>query len=169
MMKYQFKNKTVHLEKVSAGNFDVLMDLSVHASQEDFVAPNGYSMAEAYAVLSDGRFVQAFGIYDGDTPVGFAMIGHNAFTEPDCPASYKNSYYLWRFMIDQRYQGRGYGKDGVQLLLDYIRSFPDGEENTCCVSYEPDNDAAKRLYAFFGFVPNGEMDHDEEIAVLSLK
>ena len=95
-MEYQFKNKNVHLEKVSAGNFEALMDLSVHASQEDFVAPNGYSMAEAYAVLSDGRFVQAFGIYDGDTPVGFAMIGHNAFTEPDCPASYQNSYYLWR-------------------------------------------------------------------------
>ena len=166
---YQFRNKNVRLKKVTAENFYDLMKLSVDSVQSGFVAPNDYSLSEAYAVLSEGRYVQAFGIYDGDVPVGFAMIGHNSFKNFDCPDSYRNSYYLWRFMIDYRYQGRGFGKDGVKLILDYIQSFPDGKEEFCAVSYEPANHAAKGLYASFGFKPNGEMDDDEEIAVLRLE
>jgi len=165
----QLRNGNIRLVKVQVENFYDLMCLSVGEAQKDFVASNAYSLAEAYAVSSAGRFVQAFGIYDGPVPVGFAMIGHNSFCNPDCPAAYQNSYYLWRFMIDQRYQGRGYGKDAVKLILDYVRSFPDGKEATCCVSYEPHNTVAKALYASFGFVPNGEMDDDEEIAVLALE
>lgn len=159
----------IALRKVSADNFYSLMQLSVRDDQKDFVAPNDYSMSEAYAVLSEGRYVQAFGIYAEDTPVGFAMVGHNAFQGEDIPESYRNSYYLWRFMIDRRYQGKGFGKAAAALLLDFIRSFPDGEENTCCLSYEPENLTAKKLYASFGFIPNGEMDDDEEIAVLRLR
>ena len=132
------------------------------------MAPNDYSLAEAYAVLSEGRYVQPFGIYDGNVPVGFAMIGHNAFVNSDCPAAYRNSYYLWRLMIDRRYQQRGYGKKAAALLLDYVRTLPDGPAETCSVSYEPENHAAKHLYASFGFRPTGEMDDDEEIAVLNL-
>ena len=166
---YQFRNKDIRLKKAGVDNFYDLMKLSVAPEQSGFVAPNGYSLSEAYAVLSEGRYVQAFGIYNGNVPVGFAMIGHNSFANSDCPASYRNSYYLWRLMIDCRYQGRGFGKDAVKLILDYIRSFPDGEEEFCAVSYEPENSAAKALYASFGFQPNGEMDDDEEIAVLRLK
>lgn len=158
----------MRLVKVNPDNFYDLMRLSVDKSQRDYVAPNDYSLAEAYAVLSAGMYVQAFGVYDGEKPVGFAMIAHNAFTEADCPEAYKNSYYLWRFMIDKRYQRRGYGRQAVALLLDFIRSFPDGPEETCCVSCEPDNVVAKRLYESFGFRFTGEMDDDEEIAVLKL-
>lgn len=159
----------MRLEEVNTENFYDLMRLSVAEGQENFVAPNGYSLAEAYAVLAAGRYVRPFGLYEGDTPVGFAMIGHNSFDNADRPAAYRDSYCLWRFMIDKRYQGRGLGKAAVQLLLDFIRTFPDGEAETCCLSYEPENIAAKTLYASFGFRPNGEMDDDEEIAVLPLK
>ncbi len=31
-----------------------------------------------------------------------------------------------------------------------------------------ENEVAKKLYASFGFVPNGELDGDEEVAVLDL-
>lgn len=158
----------MRLEKVTTENFYDLMRLRVGKGQEDFVAPNDYSLAEAYAVLAEGRFVQPFGIYDGDTPVGFAMVGHNSFTNEDQPAAYRDSYYIWRFMIAEGFQGRGYGRAAVQLLLDWIRSFPDGIAASCCLSYEPENNVAKRLYGSFGFVPNGEMDDDEEIAVLKL-
>lgn len=158
----------MYLQKVNTENFYALMRLSVGEAQRDFVAPNDYSLAEAYAVLAAGRYVQAFGIYEGDTPVGFAMIGHNSFEDEDQPGAYRNSYYLWRFMIDERYQGRGLGKAAARLVLDYIRSFPDGAADTCAVSYEPENTAAKNLYASFGFRPNGEMDGDEEVAVLRL-
>lgn len=156
------------LIKVNAENFYPLMGLTVEDGQRNFVASNAYSLAEAYAVLSEGRYVQAFGLYDGDTPVGFAMIGHNAFIDEDCPPAYRDSYYLWRYMIDRRYQRRGYGRAGVGLLLDFIRAFPDGPAETCAVSCEPENAVAKKLYESFGFRFTGEMDGDEEIAVLKL-
>ena len=158
----------MHLEYVTTDNFYPLMCLSVDAGQEDFVAPNEYSLAEAYAVLAAGRYVLPLGIYEADVPVGFAMIGHNSFVNEDQPAAYRDSYYLWRFMIDRRYQGRGLGKAAAALVLELIRSFPDGAAERCCVSYEPQNTAAKNLYASFGFRPSGEMDDDEEIAILPL-
>ena len=43
-----------------------------------------------------------------------------------------------------------------------------GESYTFNVSYEPENTAAKKLYASFGFIENGEMDGDEIVAVLKL-
>lgn len=158
----------MELIKVNEHNFYALMHLSPAPEQQDYVAPNDYSLAEAYATLSAGRYVQAFGLYDNETPVGFAMIGHDCFSDEIIPESYKNSYYLWRLMIDQRYQGRGYGKQAMTLLLDFIRTFPDGPAETCSVSFEPENLAAKNLYRSFGFCPTGEMDDDEEIAVLKL-
>ena len=61
----------------------------------------------------------------------------------------------------------------LKLLLDYVLSFPDGEEDAWSVSYDQEDEAAMHLYASFGFVPNGEKDSDdedaEEVAVLPLK
>ena len=170
---FELKNKNVRLEKVNPDNFDDLYDLEVTEPQKNFVASNRYSMAEAYAHVSNGDFVQCFGIYDGETPVGFAMIGHRSEEYKGMAEVYRHSYYLWRFMIDRRYQGKGLGRDALKLLLDYILTFPDGEEDAWSTSYEPENEAAKHLYTSFGFVPNGEKDSDyedaEDVAVFSLK
>ncbi len=170
---HELKNKAVRLEKVDADNFVDLMELEVAESQKGFVAENTVSMAQAYATLVSGRFVQCFGIYDGDTAVGFAMIGHRSEEYEGMAPVYRHSYYLWRFMIDRRYQGKGLGRDALRLLLDYVLTFPDGEENAWSVSYEQENEAAKHLYTSFGFIPNGEKDSDyedaEDVAVLPLK
>ena len=101
---YELKNKGLHLVKADKENFWTLMDLRVTKAQEDFVASNAVSLAQAYDTLADGKFVQAFGIWDGETPVGFAMIGHNSEEYEEMAEVYRHSYCLWRFMIDQRYQ-----------------------------------------------------------------
>ena len=36
------------------------------------------------------------------------------------------------------------------------------------LSYEPENEVARKLYASCGFVENGEMDGDEIVAVIKL-
>ena len=152
---------------------DAFLKLELAESQKDYVASNTVSMAQAYAVNASGRFVQCFGIYDGDTAVGFAMIGHHSEEYNGMAEIYRHSYYLWRFMIDHRFQGKGFGRDALNLLLDYVLSFPDGEEDTWSTSYDQENEAARHLYASFGFAPNGEKDSDyedaEEVAVLPLK
>ncbi len=164
----EIKNKDLHLVKVNERNYRELIDLRVAKEQRNFVASNAISLAQAYDTVADGKFAQCFGIYDGDTPVGFAMIGHNSEEYEGMAEVYRHSYCLWRFMIDQRYQKRGYGRDALWLLLDYVLTFPDGEEALWSTSYEPENEVAAKLYHDFGFAENGEKDVDEIVAVLKL-
>ena len=71
-------------------------------------------------------------------------------------------------MIDKAYQGKGYGKEAVRLALEFIENLPCGTAEYCWLSYEPENEAARKLYGSFGFAETGEMDGEELIAVLRL-
>ena len=120
----------------------------------------------AVASLGTALTAMAFGLYEGDEPVGFALFGYGRM-EGD-PEVARDSYVLCRFMIDQRYQGRGLGKRGLQICLDYLRTYPCGPAKQVWLSYEPDNAAARSLYHRFGFEENGETDGEEIVAVLPL-
>jgi len=160
----------VHLEKVTYRNFEDVTDLSIFESQYPFVADNVESIAEAYLALMSGEaYAYPFGVYDDETPVGFLMIGYNeAAIEENAPEVLRDNYTLWRLMIDKRYQGKGLGREAVRLALEFIRTWPRGEAAYCALSYNPENEVAKKLYASFGFEETGEMDGDEAIAVLKL-
>ena len=166
------KNESVRLVKVDTKNFDELIDLAPFESQYNFVADNGYSLAEAYANIMDGRYAQPFGIYNGETPIGFLMIGFNIADEEEDPEKFPllvNNYLIWRFMIDKKYQNMGYGKEAMKLALDFIKTWPCGEADYCWLSYDPENEIARKLYSSFGFaemqMPEG---WDEVPAVLKL-
>lgn len=163
----------IHLEKINAQNVWDLVALKVSESQEDFVAPNETSIIEAYTAIGTGCTAFPFGIFDDKTPVGFLMIGHNeaAFDElceDDVPEILRNNYTVWRLMIDEKYQQKGYGREAVRLALEFIRTFPCGKAEYCVLSYEPENIIAKKLYASFGFEETGEIAGGEAIAVLKL-
>ena len=97
------------------------------------------------------------------------MIGYDVDNDwDDAPEIAGGNYNLWRLMIDQAYQGRGYGREAVRLALEFIRSLPCGPADYCWLSYEPENDAARRLYSSFGFAETGEKDGEELIATLKL-
>ena len=168
IVKYELVHKNLRLVKVDSDNCFDLADLSLKEDQISFLAPNQESMALAYGTLNEGKYVEAFGIYDGDVPVGFVMIGHNSFDFEGCPDIYKHSYYLWRFMIDKEYQGQRYGKDAAKLVLDYILTFPDGKEDMIATSYEEDNIVSMNLWKSFGFVPNGEVSEGEDVSEVVL-
>ena len=71
-------------------------------------------------------------------------------------------------MIDKRYQKKGYGREAIKLSLDFIKTFPCGKAEYCWLSYEPENQVAKKLYESFGFEETGDMDGEEIIAKLKL-
>ena len=166
------EQKNVQLVKVDSKNFDALIDLEVNEEQKNYVAGNIYSLAEAYATKAEGRFALPLGIYDGETPVGFLMIGYDCpdICDGEAPAYEKNSYLIWRFMIDKNYQRKGYGRAAMQKALELVRSFPCGESEYCWISYEPENEAARKLYASFGFVEDPEhyVEGEEMPAILKL-
>ena len=158
----------VQLRKVDLKNVRRLLALEVEEYQKHFVASNTESIIEAYCAIAGGGIALTFGIYDGDTPVGFTMLGFSDTDWENAPAIAHGNYSLWRLMIDKRFQGRGYGKAAMEEILKYIRSYPCGKAEYCMLSYEPENTVAKALYYSFGFRENGEMDGDEIVAVLKL-
>lgn len=162
------QTSAVTLRRVCEANLWEIVNLSVKDDQKTFVASNTKSILEAYAAVADGQVALPFGVYEGDTPVGFVMFGYGASGYEGEPAAARDSYCLWRFMIDQRYQGRGLGRAALAAALDFVRSMPCGEAKACWLSYAPENDAARALYADFGFRENGEMCFGEVVAVLEL-
>ena len=159
----------LRLEKINSKNVWEIIKLKVSKDQQDYVAPNDLSIIEAYTTIMANGHVYTFGVYDEDTPVGFVMIGYDVDDDwTDGPEISKGNYNLWRLMIDEKQQKKGYGRQVIQLALDFIRTYPCGPAEYCYLSYEPENEVAKKLYHSFGFVENGQMDDDEVVAVLKL-
>ena len=159
----------LRLEKITGKNVWDILKLCVSEKQKSFVASNDISIIEAYTAITGNGYAFPFGIYEDDTPVGFLMIGFDTddYWE-DAPLIAKGNYNLWRLMIDNHYQNRGYGKGAVRLALEFVKTFPCGKAEYCWLSYEPENKIASQLYHLFGFVETGEMDGDERIAILKL-
>jgi len=159
----------LRLEKVTGKNVWDILKLEVLDDQKYFVAGNDTSIIEAYIAITGNGHAFPFGIYDGDMPVGFIMIGFDVDDYwDDAPEIARGNYNLWRLMIDKKYQGKGYGKEAVRLALEFINTFPCGSAEYCWLSYEPENEAARNIYSSFGFSETGEMDGEELIAVLKL-
>lgn len=159
----------LRLEKVNGKNVWDILKLEVSDNQKSFVASNDISIIEAYTTITGNGHAFPFCIYEDDVPVGFLMIGFDVddYWE-NAPEIARKNYSLWRLMIDKSYQGKGYGRKAVRLALDFIKTFPCGAAEYCWLSYEPENNIARKLYTSFGFDETGEMDEEEVIAVLKL-
>ncbi len=159
----------LRLEKVTGQNVWDILKLKVSENQRQFVSSNDRSIIEAYTTIAGNGFVFPFGIYEDDTPVGFLMIGYGTDDYwDDAPAIAEENYNLWRLMIDENYQNKGYGKEALKLAIEFMRTFPCGAAEFCWLSYEPENEVARHLYHTLGFEETGEKDGDEVIAVLKL-
>ena len=159
----------LRLEAINGKNVWDILELQVAEDQRDFVAPNDMSIVEAYTAITAHGHAFPFGIYDDEVPVGFVMVGFDVDDYwDDAPRIAHGNYSLWRLMIDEHHQRKGYGRQAVRLALDFIRTFPCGPAEYCYLSYEPENLVAKGLYASFGFEETGEFDEGEAIAVLRL-
>ena len=159
----------LRLEKVTIKNAGDLLRLNVAESQRGFCASNSFSLAEAYTAVVENHPIFPFGVYDGDTLVGFVMIDYDYKDHfHETPQIAKGNYLLSRLMIDEKYQRKGYGRGAVELALDFIRSFPCGKAEYCWLDVEPENEVARKLYRSFGFVELGEMEGQGIVAVLKL-
>lgn len=158
----------INFREITLSNVGEICNLEVFEHQKSFVAPNTFSLAEAYACSKDGYFVQPFGIYDGIAPIGFIMIGYGKLSDPEEPPVAEGNYILWRLMIDKKYQGKGYCKPTLQKATEYIKTFPAGKADYIWLSYEKDNQFARDIYRKFGFAENGQMCGDEIVAVYDL-
>ncbi len=137
----------VTLQEVTDKTARKIMGLKVKAGQENFVAPNAVSIAQAH--FEPKAWFR--GIYADETPIGFAML----FDDPEKPM-----YYLWRYMIDGRYQGMGFGEKAMTLVVDYVKTRPNATE--MFLSYVPSAGSPRDFYAKCGFVDTGK-EHSGEL------
>lgn len=148
---------------VTKENWKELIKLSVRDDQKHFVASNLYSIAEAQFgedIAGEGYWEMfPYGIYDDAQPVGFLMITYNYDF-----ARFQG--FILRLMVDEKFQGKGYGKFGMNWMLEKYRA--DERVQAVGISYEPDNDVARKLYASLGFQETGEIVDGEALAVLNL-
>ncbi|BCP56970.1 N-acetyltransferase [Streptococcus parasuis] len=158
------------LETVNGENIWDILNLDVFEEQKEFVANNAVSLSEAYLVLKEQTEAQVFpfGIYDSNTLIGFMMIGYGKCWQGAIDLADEN-YNLWRLMIDKKYQQKGYGKQAVELAIQFVKRLPCGPAKYFWLSYEPENQVAQSLYSSCGFYETGELDHDELIAKLDLE
>lgn len=145
------KDAIVSLREVNKDNLGEILRLKVKSEQEKFVASNAISIAQAH--FEPKAWFRA--IYADETPVGFMML----YDDPET-----SDYFLWRFMIDSRYQGMHFGEKAIKLLIDYVRSLPGATE--LMVSYVPEDGSPEPFYTRMGFVHTGEIHDDEKVMKL---
>ncbi len=146
---YNNQNKlSVSFRKVTEETLGSIISLSVSTEQTKFVVPNAYSIAQAH--YSEHAWFRA--IYAGSQPVGFVMLYDNE----DIP-----EYFLWRFMIDFRYQHQGFGKQAFELLIEYVKSRNQASEiltSTVLHDHGPIG-----FYEKLGFKLTGKFEGDESV------
>ena len=137
------------LRKITEDNFIDAFNLKLAEGQDRYVSHPIRSLAQAYVYREQ---CQPFGIYEDDTMVGYVMVIYDY----DIP-----EYDIWHMMIDESYQGRGYGGAALDRVLDYIRTKPFGSSDRVTLTCNKDNAQALKLYKSRGFTETGAEDGDE--------
>lgn len=137
----------VTLREITKENWRDIVRLKVAPHQEQFVSSNAMSIAEAHFNPEVAWFRA---IYAGDVPVGFLMLEDNAVQQ---------EYFLWRFMIGEQYQRRGYGRKALELFFAHVKTRPGADAiETSCV---PAEDGPGLFYEKMGFVYTGKEEDGE--------
>ena len=133
--------------------------LRVSPSQEQFVSSVADSLREA-AEHPDAHALY-WAVYAEDTPVGFVMIADEVDNPDYIPQ------YLWKLLIDERYQRQGFGTATLDLIVEYFRGRPGVEVlNT---SAGQGDGSPLPFYENYGFEQTGEVRFDEVMLRLKLR
>jgi diamine N-acetyltransferase len=150
---------TVTLREITDANREAVLALEVGPGQERFVAGVEESIREAVETPEGAPWYRA--IYAGEEPVGFVMLSWNVTPQPGIIGP----WFLWRLLIDERYQGRGYGRQALRRVVELIRAEGATELLT---SYQPGVGEPWPFYEKLGFEPTGDMDGTEVVLRLDL-
>ena len=139
----------VELRAITEENFIDAFNLRLAPGQEAFVSHPVRSLAQAYVYRDQ---CQPFGIYAAEKMVGYVMVIYDY----DVP-----EYDIWHMMIDETEQGRGYGREALGQVIEYIMTKPFGDSDRVALTCSRNNPVAKKLYEDKGFSATGAEDEDE--------
>ena len=70
-------------------------------------------------------------------------------------------YDIWHMMIDESVQGKGYGTEALDRVIEYIRTKPFGDSGRIALTCNKNNPVARKLYESKGFSATGAEDEDD--------
>ena len=140
----------VSLRPITDANRDEVEALAVAPAQRRFVSTVRASMCEAAAEPDAHALYWA--IYDDEVPVGFVMVADEVGSPEYIP------HFLWKLLIDERYQRRGLGTATLDLIVEFFRARGVREMTTSAGQGEGSPIA---FYERYGFTPTGELHGDE--------
>ena len=138
----------MRLISVTEDNWMDVASLSVKEEQKKYVAPAIGILARGYVYRNCNAKIYAF--ENDGVIVGTALV--REFTDEPL------GYDLQQFMIDEKYQGKGYGSRALELILDELRKEGRYDHVELCVK-KADAEAI-RLYGKHGFADSGYVDED---------
>lgn len=142
-------------KEITEENFDAIIQMK-RPEDEHFVAPNVYSLAQAW-LYRKANDVYPFAIYDDDRPVGFMLLDEDLE---------ERSLTIWRIMFPVEYQNKGYGTEAIrQIIRTAAKS---GKYEFMILEYAPENEMAKHVYEKLGFKATGEISNNEIVMRLDL-
>lgn len=139
----------VELKPITEENFIDAFNLRLAPGQEDFVSHPIRSLAQAYVYRNQ---CQPFGIYASGRMVGYVMVIYDY----DIP-----EYDISHMMIDEAEQGRGYGGEALDQVIEYIATKPFGDSSRVALTCNRRNPVARKLYESRGFHATGYKDEIE--------
>lgn len=137
----------VHLELIDQSNWRQALQICSTPEQVEFVTeyePVALLILAKSYIGDGGQEWLPTAIFSGDIMVGVVALAHSGL---ECQVHH--------FLIDQSFQGRGYGKAAMNAIVDYIRAkLP--ECNKLTLTANPRNTRAQKVYSSVGFVETGK-------------
>lgn len=145
----------ITLRQITDVNQQAVQDLRTTSAQERFVSTVAYTLREAERNPQDNPWLRA--IYADEQPVGLVMVAWNFVPNPPHTAG---PYFLWKLLIDQKHQGKGYGREAMRQVIDLVRA--DGASELL-TSYVEGEGSPFGFFTKLGFVPRGDVDPEGEV------
>lgn len=140
----------VTLREITEQNRAAVLALRVPPEQKRFVGSVQDALDDAAEYPQAEPWYRA--VYAGEEPVGFVMLSWNARPQPP---NIIGPWFLWKILIDRRYQGRGYGAEVIRQVADLIKAEGATELLT---SYVLEDGGPAGFYRRLGFTPTGDVD-----------
>ena len=131
------------LEPVTPDNYDDALGLRIRPDQQRFVAPVVKSLADAY--VYQGAIARVARL--DNAAIGFLLL--YPFEKDGQP-----SVNIVRLLIDEAYQGKGWGRKLLEVALDLAGTLTPSPQRIR-ISTAPDNTVALALYRSAGFEEAG--------------
>jgi diamine N-acetyltransferase len=152
---------TVH--RVTRANWRDTLLLTVRPDQQRFIAcyaPIATIILSKAYVGAEGMRWEPYAFVSEGEMVGLAALA----TEP----RRADLRWLFHFFIDERFQGRGYGRAALAALISWVREHHPGCQSLL-LTVHPENHVAQRLYTGMGFAPTGDERGGESVYRLALR